>query len=72
MNCPSCDLPLLYAAATTCPRCGCGLGDSGPANLPLDTPTETWRSIRTAIVVVAFALVLFGIYGYLTNWRGVS
>jgi len=69
MNCPSCNLPLLYTAATTCPRCGYGLGESGPANLPPDTAIEAWRSVRAAIIVVVIALVLLGIYGYLTNWR---
>jgi hypothetical protein len=45
MNCPSCGLPLLYPAATGCPRCRYDLGESGPINLPRDAE-QSLSSVR--------------------------
>jgi len=67
MNCSSCGLPLLYPTATRCPRCGNNLSDGEPINLH-PYPKANWRSIRGTIIVVLFALMLFGmVYGYFTN-----
>ena len=66
MDCPACGLPLLYVAATTCPRCGHSLGEGGPINLPRDIGGG-WRSLQAPAIAVLFALLLLGIYGYFTG-----
>ena len=66
MECPVCGLPLLFTAATVCPRCGYSLGESGPINLHRDTD-RSWRSLRAPAIVVLLALVLLGVCAYYTN-----
>ena len=66
MDCPACGLPLLYPAATACPRCGYALGESGPINLPRDDGGG-WRSLRAPAIAVLFALLLLGAYAYFTS-----
>jgi hypothetical protein len=66
MDCPVCGLPLLYSAATSCSRCGYGLGENGPINLPRDAG-RPWQSLRTASIAVLVALLLLGVYAYFTK-----
>jgi hypothetical protein len=66
MECPVCALPLLYPAATACPRCGYALGESGPINLPADTGGRR-PSLHKAAIPVLFALCLLGVYAYFSR-----
>ena len=63
MQCPVCDLPLLYPAATVCPRCGYGLGENGPINLPAEMGARR-LSLHKAAITVLVALCLLSVYAY--------
>jgi hypothetical protein len=66
MDCPVCGLPLLYPAATVCPRCDYRLGENGPINVHRDHD-RSWRSLRVPATALLCALALLGEYVYLTN-----